>query len=81
MRSPERSFFSKIPLFFVAEGEELPTEREQNCVAKAGKAAAETERSERKAEGGDRRETTEPRASERSERAFTDKVKWPATRP
>lgn len=50
-------------------------------VAKAGKAAAENERSERKAEGGDRRETTEPRASERSERAFTDQVKRPATRP
>ena len=50
-------------------------------VAKAGKAAAETERSERKAEGGDRRETTEPMASERSERAFTDQVKRPATRP
>ena len=50
-------------------------------VAKAGKAAAENERSERKAEGGERSETTEPRASERSERAFTDQVKRPATRP
>lgn len=50
-------------------------------VAKAGKAAAETEQSERKAEGGERSETTEPRARERSERAFTDQVKRPATRP
>ena len=51
MRSPERSFFSKIPLFFVAEGEEQPTEREGNCVAKAGKAAAETERKREKGGG------------------------------
>lgn len=51
VRSPERSFFSKIPLFFVAEGEEQPTEREQNCVAKAGVAAAETERKREKGGG------------------------------
>lgn len=51
----ERSFSPKIPLFFVAVGEEQPTEREGNCVAKAGVAAAENERSERKAEGGRRK--------------------------
>lgn len=81
MRSPERSFFSKIPLFFSELNGETNERSERNCErrsnawkavgrskAKAGKAAAETERSERKAEGGDRRETTEPdRASGASE--------------
>lgn len=93
-RSPERSFFSKIPLFFSEQSGEQTSvasgtakRRSNACkavgrrVAKAGKAAAENERSERKAEGGERSETTEPRASERSERAFTDQVKRPATRP
>lgn len=67
VRSPERSFFSKIPLFFGVK--RRTNERsERNCVAKAGVAAAENELSERKAEGGDRRETTEPnRASGASE--------------
>lgn len=51
VRSPERSFSPKIPLFFVAEGEEPPTEREYNCVAKAGVAAAETERKREKGGG------------------------------
>ena len=76
----ERSFFSKIPLFFgvkrrTNERSELNCERRSNAskaggrsVAKAGKAAAENERSERKAEGGERSETTEPsRASGASE--------------
>ena len=51
VRSPERSFFSKIPLFFVAVGVEPPSESEQNCVAKAGVAAAETERKREKGGG------------------------------
>ena len=51
VRSLERSFFSKIPLFFVAEGEEPPNVSELNCVAKAGVAAAETERKREKGGG------------------------------
>ena len=83
----ERSFFSKIPLIFSEQSGETNERSERNCErrsnawkavgrskAKAGKAAAETERSERKAEGGDRRETTEPdRASGASEHLPT---KW-----
>lgn len=81
VRSPERSFFSKIPLIFSEQSGETNERSERNCErrsnackavgrskAKAGKAAAETERSERKAEGGERSETTEPdRASGASE--------------
>ena len=43
-----------------ASGGRTPAKAVGRSKAKAGKAAAETERSERKAEGGERSETTEP---------------------
>lgn len=76
------ALFSRKYRFYFRSGYGETNERsERNCErrsnackavgrskAKAGKAAAETERSERKAEGGERSETTEPnRASETSE--------------
>lgn len=78
---PRTLFFLENTAFIFGVKRRTNERSERNCVAKAGKAAAEIERSERKAEGGERSETTEPRASERSERAFTDQVKRPATRP
>ena len=49
---PLNALFSrKYRFFFVAAGVEPPSESEQNCVAKAGKAAAETERKREKGGG------------------------------
>ena len=94
VRSPRTLFFlENTAVFFGAKrrtnerserNSETEVERLQGGRAECSqgrRSNAENERSERKAEGGDRRETTEPRASERSERAFTDQVKLPATRP